>query len=474
MNPIARFFSVQNMIRPEIIKGPLPETRETYTELSRIAFPSVVEMVFMSLIGSADVIMVSVIGYEAIAAVGLAGQPLMLMLSLFFALNVGVTAIVARRKGQERPEEASQTLRNALMLILGLTFVVMFVALTWSRELLLFAGAEADTIDMAESYFRILASFLPINAMTMCINAAQRGIGNTRITMYTNVTANVVNVCCNFLLIYGNWGFPEMGVAGAALASGIGYCAAFVMCLYAIMVNNEESFLRLSFKDSWKPHKETLLSILRVGGNAMIEQAAMRIGFFSYAKIVAGLGTASFAAHQVAMQFLSLSFTFGDGLAVAATSMVGQMLGRERPDIAEIYGKCGQRMAVVVSVVLASLIAIFRYPLVSIFLDPTVADNALPYSIAVNLMLMVAVFQPIQMSSVVISGCLRGAGDNLYVALIMIICVVGIRPLLSLFAIHTLDLGLIGAWSASLVDMSVRLTLMYRRFNSGKWHEKKV
>ena len=474
MNPITRFFSVQNMIRPEIIKGPLPETRETYTELSRIAFPSVVEMVFMSLIGSADVIMVSVIGYEAIAAVGLAGQPLMLMLSLFFALNVGVTAIVARRKGQERPDEASQTLRNALMLILGLTFVVMFFALTWSRELLLFAGAEADTIDMAESYFRILASFLPINAMTMCINAAQRGIGNTRITMYTNVTANVVNVCCNFLLIYGNWGFPEMGVAGAAMASGIGYCAAFVMCLYAIMNNNEESFLRLSFKDSWKPHKETLQSILRVGGNAMIEQAAMRIGFFSYAKIVAGLGTASFAAHQVCMQFLSLSFTFGDGLAVAATSMVGQMLGRERPDVAEIYGKCGQRMAMVVSVVLASLIAIFRYPLVSIFLDPTVAENALPYSIAVNLMLMVAVFQPIQMSSVVISGCLRGAGDNLYVALIMIICVVGIRPLLSLFAIYQLDLGLIGAWSASLVDMSVRLTLMYRRFNSGKWHEKKV
>jgi Na+-driven multidrug efflux pump len=89
-------------------------------------------------------------------------------------------------------------------------------------------------------------------------------------------------------------------------------------------------------------------------------------------------------------------------------------------------------------------------------------------------MFMVALFQPVQTSSVVISGCLRGAGDNLYVAAVMIICVVGIRPLLSLFAINILHIGLVGAWSASIIDMCVRLTLVYRRFSGGKWQTKVV
>ncbi|GHU82105.1 hypothetical protein FACS1894191_8920 [Clostridia bacterium] len=190
---------------------------------------------------------------------------------------------------------------------------------------------------------------------------------------------------------------------------------------------------------------------------------------------MANLGTVAFAAHQVGMQFLNISFTFGDGLGIAGTSLVGQMLGRERPDLATIYGKCSQRLALCVSLILATLIVTFRYPLVGIFLDaPGAAAAATPYFLAINLMFMVAMFQPVQTSSVVISGCLRGAGDNLYVAVVMILCVIGIRPVLSLLAIHVLHIGLVGAWAASLIDMIVRLTLMYRRFSGGKWQTKKV
>jgi Na+-driven multidrug efflux pump len=100
--------------------------------------------------------------------------------------------------------------------------------------------------------------------------------------------------------------------------------------------------------------------------------------------------------------------------------------------------------------------------------------NALPFSIAVDLMLMVAIFQPPQTSSVVISGCLRGAGDNLYVAVVMIICVAVIRPVLSLVAVNVFGLGIIGAWGASLIDMSLRFTLAYRRFSGSKWQNIKV
>ncbi len=466
------FFAVSSMLKGVNILGELPDTKRAYGDVTAVALPSVAEMVLMSLIGSVDTMMVGALGPEAIAAVGLCGQPRMLLLSIFFALNVGVTAIVARRKGEGRQGDANRTLRNAIMLVLGLSILIMIPAFLFSRPLLQFAGAQADTIAMSQSYFDILAYFLPINALTMCICAAQRGVGNTRITMYVNTASNLVNVLFNYLLIGGNLGFPKMGVAGAALATGIGFAVGFVMCIVTIVGSRNGGFLRITRHDNWRPDLGTISGIVKVGGNAVLEQIALRIGFFAYAKIVAGLGTMVFAAHQIGMQFLNISFSFGDGIGVAGTALVGQMLGMKRPDKAVIYGKVSQRMAFVVAICIAAIVLIFRYPLVGLFTeDPQVLV------LAAQVMLMVALFQPFQTSSVVISGCLRGAGDTKYVAYVMMLCVAVIRPILSLLAVYVIqnvmhlpEWALLGCWGASIVDMTVRLTAVYRRFNSGKWH----
>jgi Na+-driven multidrug efflux pump len=134
-----------------------------------------------------------------------------------------------------------------------------------------------------------------------------------------------------------------------------------------------------------------------------------------------------------------------------------------------MYGKISQRIAMCVSLALFGFIIGFRRPLVGLFSsDPTVL------LMAADVMIVVAMIQPFQTTAVVISGCLRGAGDTRYVALIMYLCVVGIRPVLSFIAVYVLDIGLIGAWLSTLVDMSVRMTLMYLRFNNGKWFAIKV
>jgi len=461
------------MVRPEYIRGELVQTRDAYRELFRLALPSVMELVLMSVIGACDTAMVGGLGSAAIAAVGLTGQPRMIVLSVFFALNIGVTAIVARRKGQDRQEDANRTLRNALTLGLALAFVVMALALAFAQPLMVLAGADANTIGMSMEYFTILAWFLPINAVTMCINAAQRGVGNTKLAMYVNLIANLVNIVFNYLLINGKFGFPRLEVAGAAWATGIGFCVGFVLCMLSLVQGKRRQyFLRITRSDDWRLNKETVTSITKVGGSAMWEQLGLRIGFFAYAAIVASLGYEVFAAHTIAMQFMNISFNFGDGIGIAGTSMVGQMLGKERPDLSVIYGKCSQRMALTVSLCTAMIFIAFRYPFARFFMEP--GDGMDVYLMAANLMFMVAAFQPVQTSSVVISGCLRGAGDNLYVSLVMAICVVVIRPVLSSIAIFALGLGIMGAWGASILDTTTRFILVYRRFNRGKWHDKKV
>ena len=169
---LRRLFAVESMVGSTPIQGELPTTKEAYRDIARIALPSVLEMVLTSLIGSIDTMMVGTLGTTAIAAVGLVGQPRMLMLSLFFALNVGVTAIVARRKGEDRQADANKTLRTAIVMMLALSGVLMALLIPLARPLMRFAGAMPETIDDATTYFRILGFVLPLNALSMGINAA--------------------------------------------------------------------------------------------------------------------------------------------------------------------------------------------------------------------------------------------------------------------------------------------------------------
>lgn len=459
-----RLFSVNRMIPESKRLGAVPTTRAAYKDVLTIALPSVAEMVLVSLVGSVDTMLIGPLGPAAIAAVGLTNQPRMILLSLFFALNIGVTAVVARRKGEGQQGKANEALRTAIMLIIPLALVIMAIVYPFSRQLMWLAGAQEDTVDMAYDYFTIVNCVLPLNALTMCINAAQRGIGNTRVALYVNILSNVVNIILDLMLI------PILGVKGDAIASAVGFVAGFVLSLYSVISKRSLGrFLHLSIRDKWRPSKEAMTSIAKVGGNSVVEQLALRVGFFIYARFVADLGTLAFASHQVCMQFLSLSFSYGDGVGVAGTSLVGQMLGKKRPDLAMMYGKVSQRIALVGALFIMTIIVIFRYPLVMIFSrDPGVV------ALAGSVMLMVAAFQPMQTSAVVISGALRGAGDTKFVAGTMLLCVALLRPLLAFVGIYHLGLDLFGAWAASLIDMAIRLTLVYTRFNSGKWFAIKV
>lgn len=477
---IRRLLAPEYLVGREHRLGELPDGKTAYRDVMRIALPSIIEMVLMSLIGSVDTMMVgNELGAEALSSVGLPTQPRMLLLCLFFALNVGVTAIVARRKGEERQADANTTLRNALMLAAGLSLFLALLADVFCVPLMRLAGgdqAESEKVFTdAVDYFRIMNYALPVNALSMCICAAQRGIGKTKITMWVNVGSNLINVFFNYCLIGGHLGFPRLEVRGAAIASVIGMAAGLVMALATILAGGKhKGYLHLSRHDSWRFEKESMKSILRVGGNAAIEQLGVRFGFFVYARILFSLGTTMYAANQICMQFLSITFTFGDGLGVAATSLVGQNLGRGRPDLSMLYGKISQRFAVMISLVLGVLIVIFRYQIVSLFIGENTLNAADVISYAGRTMLVLAAIQPFQTSSVVLSGSLRGAGDNLYVALVATVCVSVVRPLMAVAAVYALHLELVGTWIFGLFEIVLRFLFFYPRFSSGKWKDKKV
>jgi len=460
---LRRFFSVEHMLKPQHRTGlPIPSNKEVYLRQYRMSWPCAVESVLVSLIGSIDTMMVGGIGPEAIAAVGITNQPKFILLAMIFSLNTGVTAVVARRKGQGDVDGANRCLRQCLLLSLCLSILMGAVGLLFARPILLFAGAQADIIDDATAYFQIMMLSIVFMALSLTINAAQRGAGNTKISMRTNVGANIVNICFNYLLINGVWVFPRMGVRGAAVATVLGNFAGFLMSVASLC--HRANFLDMRGRASWKFDKKTMSSIMSISGSAMVEQVFMRIGFFTYAKIVATLGTVAFATHQVCMNIINLSFAFGDGLGIAASSLVGQSLGEKRPDMAIIYGKTGQRLAFCVSTALFFLFLFGGRFLVSLF-----SDDPQVLSLGAEIMVIIACTTHFQTSAVVFSGCLRGAGDTKFVALTSFISIGIVRPILSWVLCTPVGLGLIGAWLGLLADQFMRFSLNMTRFKGGKW-----
>jgi putative MATE family efflux protein len=452
--------------KTERVTKALPEgisSNLLYKDIAKIAWPSFLELTLTQLTSMVDMMMVGQLGPWAITAVGLTAQPKFLMMTMFMAMNVGATALVARYRGSGEPNKANKVLRQALLLTFVLSLASSIIGYIYAEPMIRFMGAsDAQSLAGGTVYLRIQMVGFVFMALTSTITATLRGVGNSRTPMVYNLFSNVVNVVFNYLFIYGHLGFPRMEVAGASLATIIGQFVAFVYAL--IVICRGDNFLTLRFKEGFKPHWETMKNIFNIGIPAMVEQLVMRTGMIIYAKTVASLGTVAFATHQVCLNIQAMSFMTGQSFAVSATSLVGQSLGKKRPDMAQAYSIRTRRIGMTFSIFLGLVFFFFGKPIASLYTnDIAVIEQG------AKILKFVAFVQPFQSSQFILAGALRGAGDTRATAIISLVTVLLLRPGLALFAINVLGWGLEGAWIALVSDQLLRSLLVLLRYNSGKW-----
>ena len=331
----------------------------------------------------------------------------MMGLAVFFAINVSLSALVARRKGEDRKEDANRILISGIAFIVILAVIIGVVLVAFADGIIRFCGSNADTHDLAVSYFRIVMGGMIFNCIQMGINSAQRGAGNTRITMRTNVTSNTVNVIFNYLLIGGKLGFPALGVRGAALATVLGTVVASIMSFLSLF--EKDCFVSIPFivKNRIRPAWDAFCSLIRVGYSVFLEQILMRIGFMATSIMAAKMGTASMAAHQVGMNIMGLSFSFGDGLQATAVALIGRSLGQRDEELAKEYGRSCRILGLFVSFVLACVYFFGGHAIMSAFFkEPEIVKIGVDIT---RIIIIVVIFQ---VSQVIYMGCLRGAGDT--------------------------------------------------------------
>lgn len=295
----------------------------------------------------------------------------------FIATNVSVSALVARRRGEQDKLGANQVLVMAVTFTVLAGALVSILCVTLADPIIRLCGASEDTQDSAALYFRIIMGGMLFNIISMVINAAQRGAGNTKIAMRTNVTSNVVNMIGNYLLIQGNCGFPELGIAGAAIATVFGTFVACIMSIASLFPRDNFVNIPYIVREKVRITLEPAKNMAKIASSVFLEQIFMRIGFLSVALMVARLGTDAFAAHQVGMNIMNLSFSFGDGMQVAAVALCGRSLGENRPDLAKMYGTICQRIGNMISLVLAVLYLLFGAWLYHLF---SVRHISLPWA----------------------------------------------------------------------------------------------
>ena len=323
-----------------------------------------------------------------------------------------------------------------------------------------FMGAREDTFAYSRQYLRIIAVGLFPLSMTFSITASMRGVGQTRLPMTYNLIANMLNVVGNYVLIYGKFGMPKLGVAGAALSTAL---SQYLGCSLALLTAfRARTPVQFRFDHDWHLRVKWLRRILNVGTTSMLEQLIMQVGFIIFARQVSGLGTTIFAAHQIGLSINGLTWMPGQAFGVAATTLVGQSLGAGQKKKATDFVRMIHRLSLCVAALMATLFVTCSQYIVMLY----TTDMAVA-ALSGGVLRLIALGMPGICTQIPIAAGLRGARDTKFplmasMAGIWIFRVLLAGPFIRMW-------GLTGAWLTIVLDQTTRAVVVYTRFKTGRW-----
>ncbi len=425
----------------------------------QLAWPAIVMNLLASLVGFVDTKIVGSLGAPAIAAVTTGNRIFFILQALLMAVTAGTTALVARSWGAGNREEAERVTRASLVLCMGVALVVSVPALFFSHTLASVFRLEAHTIDLASSFIRWLAPFQLAFAVHFALGSALRAAGDTRTPLAIGALTNVVNVVLVYGLVFGRFGMPELGVAGAAIASGIAFTVGALVLV--LLWWRGKLVLRVGGSGWWE--RSRVRRIFDIGYPAGLEQMVWQGGFLVFLWIVSLYGTDAYAAYGIGVTILSFSFLVGFGFSIAASTLVGQHLGAHDRAGATRSGWRALRLALLVQSSFGLVIVLFAKPLARFMIDdPEVVR------LTVIFIYILGSVQPLMAIEYAMGGALRGAGDTRYPLFAVFAGLVGARvTLATLFAWYELPVEWI--FAALIADYIVKATLLTARFRSGRW-----
>ena len=426
-----------------------------------LAWPVILTLVSESMVGVVDVLMVGRLGASSVAAVGIGVQILSAVSVVMTAVGTGTLALVARQVGAGAEREARNVLAQSIAAALALGAITIAPVIAAAPSLVRIFGVEPEVAELAAGYVRLVMFAIPAGAVGFVIGAGLRGAGDTRTPLAIGVVVNALNIALNYVLIFGRFGLPALGVRGSALATAIAFTVGAVIGLTLLMAGRLRLTLRVI---DLRPQRAPIRRVLAVGYPAAAEQLLIQIGFFVYLLFVSTHGTKAVASYFIGARVMGLSFLPGFGFAAAAAALVGQSLGARHPRRAESAGWLANRMSIYLMSATGMVIFFAASHIASLFVDdPEVVAGT------VSFMYVLAAAQPLMGIDFTLGGALRGAGDTRFPLVTVLIAFYGCRLGAAYLATSVFRASLPWLWSAVIGDYLARAALKWWRFASGRW-----
>ncbi|WP_369013890.1 MATE family efflux transporter [Flavobacterium anhuiense] len=433
----------------------------------RLAYPVILGMVGHTLIGIVDNIMVGKIGSTELAAVSLGNSMIFIAMSLGIGFSTAITPIVAEGDAEKNDTKIRSAFHHGLFLctILGL---VLFTVIMFAKPIMELLKQPADVIVLAKPYLGWVAfSLIPL-VMYQGYKQFADGMSLTKYSMYAMVMANVLHVGINYVLIYGIWFFPKMGIIGAALGTVIS--RIFLVMFMHIMLSRRDDLKRFFKGFSFNEIKKaTIKKIISIGFPSAMQMLFEVVLFTASIWLCGNIGKTSQAANQIALSLASMTFMFAMGLSVTSMVRVSNQRGLMDYKKLIVVARSIFLLAIILETVFAIFFIVFHDYLPNIFLNMEntgqILDNEEVIAIASKLLLIAAVFQISDGIQVVVLGALRGLQDvkvPMYITFVAY-WIIGF-PISYYLGEHT-ELKAQGVWVGLLAGLTAAAICLYVRFH---------
>ena len=425
-----------------------------------LAAPVVLTQISTTVMGLVDSAMVGSLGATELAAVGLGGVWLWTVESFFVGTCSAVQTFVAQEEGAGRVRESGAWVWHGIHASLPFALFVSVLFTLGAPWLMALAGASAELQPAAVGYLEHRALGAPALCAGIAFSSWFRGVGDMRTPLYATLVANVTNAALDYALVFGAFGFPEWGVAGAGAATAVSEWLLFALMALA--------FWRAGVRGETEtrptaPSLPFARRLLRTGAPIGAQWFLEMTSFSLFVSVVARIGDVEMAASQAFIVLLSMSFMQAVGIGSAVSTLVGQSIGANEPAAAERAFRSGQWLALWLAAAIALLFTSVPDVLMRVFTsDPRVLAFGRP------LLLLGALYQLCDAVAIVSDGALRGAGDTTWPLVVRFALAWGLFVPLSYWLVQSGG-GVVGAWIGGLVYTAVLAGAFAWRFWSGRW-----
>jgi len=438
-----------------------------YKKILQVALPAIAGLSTQMVVSLVDTAMVGRIddATYALAAMGIGVLATWALISFFSSLATGIHVVVARKYGEEDYVSCGVTLNNSLLIAVIIGTIVAMVGVFFSYPIAHLFATDETVGNYASEYLYYRFMGIPFFLISVSFRGFFFGISKTKIFMFSGVITNLLNIIFNYIFIYGEFGFPKMGLAGAGLGSTL--ATMFDGLFYIVIIMLPSYRKRFQNLKHLSLNKNIISAILKISLPVSFQNVFILIGFLSFVSITGIIGTLEQAATQAIISTLFISFLPCFGFGIAVQTLVGNNLGAKKFLLAKIYGFETAKVATIYTIILGFIFIIIpQYVLLIITNDQTIIDTAIPS-------LRVAGFAQIFYGvGVVLANGLQAAGRSFYVMKSEVITNLVIFVPLAYFLGVYLEFGLTWAWMALPIYIILYSLVIYLKFNSMDWHTK--